>query len=279
MISEPELEGEVSAPVPGPRDAGRPGVAGAAGAVAGPAGEDGPEHGPETMDADGRPLIRGVPLRRRPWVWGLTGVLVTSAVWAGGLWAYHRTGPDLQGYGVSRNLCLDADLSALTAALGDKRDPFAATGEDKALDQAVCTVNLAPKSAPGAKGHPVPTVRAYAEITYTLHKKTDPGPQFDASLIHPVDQGSGAETLKLVPDVGERAYLVSQSSGENPALEVLDGQAVLSLSVGQVVDYDGTDPLGPDYDIDQQEVLHLGGLEPAMVEDMLALMDQLKKKD
>lgn len=271
MISEPELEGEISAPVPAPRDAERPGTAGT--------GTPGPEHEPETMGADDRPLIRGVPLRQRPWVWGLTGVLVTSAVWAGGLWAYNRGGPDLQGYRVSRNLCLDADLPALSAAIGEKRDPFTATGEDKALDQAVCTVNLAPKPPPQAKGHPGPTVRAYAEITYTLHKKTDPGPQFDASLIHPADQGSGAETLKLVPDVGERAYLVTQSGGENPALEVLDGQAVLSLSVGQVVDYDDTDPLDPSFDVDQQEVLHLGGLEPAMVEDMLALMDRLRKKD
>ncbi|MFD7513295.1 hypothetical protein ACFV85_00615 [Streptomyces niveus] len=271
MISEPELEGEISAPVPGPRDGERSGTA--------EAGTAGPEHEPETMGTDGRPLIRGVPLRQRPWVWGLTGVLVTSAVWAGGLWAYNRGGPDLQGYRVSRNLCLDADLLALSAAIGEKRDPFAATGEDKALDQAVCTVNLAPKLPPGAKKHQGPTVRAYAEITYTLHKKTDPGPQFDASLVHPADQGAGAETLKLVPDVGERAYLVTRSGGDNPALEVLDGQAVLSLSVGQVVDYDDTDPLDPSFDVDQQEVLHLGGLEPAMAEDMLALMKRLKEKD
>ncbi|MFD4696350.1 hypothetical protein [Streptomyces niveus] len=270
MISEPELEGEISAPVPGPRDAERPGIAGA--------GTAGPEHEPETMGADDRPLIRGVPLRQRPWVWGLTGVLVTSAVWAGGLWAYNRGGPDLQGYRVSRNLCLDADLPALSAAIGEKRDPFAATGEDKALDQAVCTINLAPKLPPGAKKHEGPTVRAYAEITYTLHRKTDPGPQFDASLVHPAEQGAGV-TVKLVPDVGERAYLVTQSGGDNPALEVLDGQAVLSLSVGQVVDYDDSDPLDPSFDVDQQEVLHLGGLEPAMVEDMLALMDRLRKKD
>ncbi|MEV8330408.1 hypothetical protein [Streptomyces niveus] len=270
MISEPELEGEISAAVPGPRDAERPGIAGA--------GTPGPEHEPETMGADNRPLIRGVPLRQRPWVWGLTGVLVTSAVWAGGLWAYNRGGPDLQGYRVSRNLCLDADLQALSAAIGVKRDPFAATGEDKALDQAVCTVNLAPKLPPGAKKHQGPTVRAYAEITYTLHKKTDPGPQFDASLVHPAEQGSGV-TLKLVPGVGERAYLVTRSGEEDPALEVLDGQAVLSLSVGQVVDYDDTDPLDPSFDVDQQEVLHLGGLEPAMAEDMLALMKRLKEKD
>ncbi|MFI6690585.1 hypothetical protein ACIBLA_02265 [Streptomyces sp. NPDC050433] len=271
MISEPELEGEPPAPVPAPRIPGQPGV---------PEREQepDPESEPETMGADGRPLIRGAPLRQRPWVWGLTGVLVTSAVWAGGLWAYDRAGPDLQGYRVSRNLCLDADLSALSAAVGEKREPFAATGEDKALDQAVCTVSLAPKRAPGAKGHPGPSVRAYAEITYTLHKKTDPGPQFDASLIHPADQGSGAETLKLVPGVGERAYLLSQSGGDNPALEVLDGQAVLSLSVGQVVDYDDSDPLDPQFDVDQEEVLHLGGLEPAMVEDMLALMDRLRKE-
>lgn len=283
MISEPELEGEFSAPVPAPRGPERPGVAGFTGEraagepAAGADAPDGPEAEPETVGDDGSRLIRGVPLRQRPWVWGLTGVLLTSAVWAGGLWAYDRAGPDLQGYRMTRNLCLDADLPTLTAAVGEKRNPFAAAGEDKALDQAVCTVNLLPRRPPQAPGHPGPTVRAYAEITYTLHKKTDPGPQFDASLIHPADQGSGESTLKLVPDVGERAYLVTQSGGENPALEVLDGQAVLSLSVGQVVDYDDTDPLDPSFDADQEEILHLGGLEPAMVEDMLALMEQLKK--
>lgn len=281
MISEPELEGELSAPVPAPRGQERPG-AGGAHVPSGPGGgigpEHGPEHGPETLGADGTPLISGPPLRQRPWVWGLAGVLLTSAVWAGGLWAYGRTGPDLQGYGVSRNLCLDADLSALTAVLGERRNPFAAVGEDTALDQAVCTVNLVPKRPRGSDGdHPGPTVLAYAEITYTLHKKTDPGPQFDASLIEPTDQGSGKQTLKLVPEVGERAYLVTRAGGENPSLEVLDGQAVLSLSVGQVADYNKVDPLNPDFDIDGQDVVHLGGLEPAMVEDMLALMDALKK--
>lgn len=278
MISEPELEGEATAPVPAPRGPGHPGADGFRPAPGpAPAGDDGPERQSETMGADEHPLIRGVPLRQRPWVWGLAGVLLTSSVWAGALWAYDRAGPDLKGYGVSRNLCLDADLSALTATIGEKRDPFAAVGEDKALDQSVCTVSLVPKGAPGGKHREGPIVRAYAEITYTLHKKTDPGPQFDASLIHPADQGSGAQTLKLVPDVGERAYLVSQAGGENPALEVLDGQAVISLSVGQVVDYD-RDRRDSDFSLDQQEVLHLGGLEPAMVEDMLALMERLKKE-
>ncbi|QHY97884.1 hypothetical protein SSPS47_22495 [Streptomyces sp. S4.7] len=259
MISEPELEGELSAPatVPAPR---------------------GPEHPAETMGAEGSPLIPGPPLRRRPWVWGLTGVLVTSAVWAGSLWAYDRAGPDLQGYGVSRNLCLDADLAALSAVLGKKRDPFAAVGEDKALDQAVCTVNLAPERPPRSEGHRGPTVRAYAEITYTLHKKTDPGPQFDASLVEPADQGAGEQILKLVPEVGERAYLVSRPGDESPSLEVLDGQAVLSLSVGQVTEYNDADPLNPGFESDDRGIVHLGGLEPAMVEDMLALMDELKKK-
>lgn len=273
MISEPELEGELSAPVPAPRGSEHPG----SGAGPGPTAGAVPEHGPETLGADREPLIPGPPLRQRPWVWGLAGVLLTSAVWAGGLWAYGRTGPDLQGYGISRNLCLDADLSALSATLGEKRNPFAATGEDTALDQAVCTVNLVPKQPPNSRDHPGPTVLAYAEITYTLHKKTDPGPQFDASLIEPTDQGSGKQTLKLVPELGERAYLVSRPGGDNSSLEVLDGQAVLSLSVGQAADYNKVDPLNPDFDIGGQDVVHLGGLEPAMVEDMLALMDQLKK--
>ncbi|MFD3919205.1 hypothetical protein [Streptomyces sp. NPDC058595] len=257
MISEPELEGELSAPatVPAPRS---------------------PEHVAETLGAGGPAFIPGPPLRQRPWVWGLAGVLVTSAVWAGVLWAYGRAGPDLQGYGVSRNLCLDADLAALSARLGEKRDPFAAVGEDEALDQAVCTVNLTPKRPPERKEHPVPTVRAYAEITYTLHKKTDPGPQFDASLIEPADQGAGEQILKLVPEVGERAYLVSRPGDASPSLEVLDGQAVLSLSVGQVTEYNDVDPLNRGFESDDQGVVHLGGLVPAMVEDMLALMDELK---
>lgn len=262
MISEPELEGELPAHATVPA-------------------QRGPEQTAETLGPDGTPLIPGPPLRRRPWVWGLTGVLVTSAVWAGGLWAYDRAGPDLQGYGVSRNLCLDADLAALSAALGKKRDPFAAVGEDEALDQAVCTVNLVRRPAPKPpehEGRPAPTVRAYAEITYTLHKKTDPGPQFDASLIEPADQGAGTQTLKLVPEVGERAYLVSRPGDESPTLEVLDGQAVLSLSVGQVTEYNDVDPLNPGFESDDQDIVHLGGLETAMVEDMLALMDELKKK-
>ncbi|WP_405795164.1 hypothetical protein [Streptomyces sp. NBC_01506] len=238
-----------------------------------------PEHGPETLAAAGSPFVSGTPLRQRPWAWGLAGVLVTSAVWAGGLWAYDRAGPDLQGYEVSRNLCLDAELPALSASVGEKSEPYANVREDQALDQATCMVTFEPKGQPKLKDYPgLRRAWVYAEIRYTLHKKTDPGPQFDASLIEPGDRGSAEQTLKLVPDVGERAYLVSRPGGESPALEVLDGQAVLSLSVGQVTNYENVDPLDPDLASDEKPVVHLAGLEPAMVEDMLALMDALKKR-
>ncbi|WP_330173850.1 hypothetical protein OG875_09865 [Streptomyces sp. NBC_01498] len=276
MISEPELEGELPAAVPAPRRGDGHGP--------GPVLGQGLDHEPETVDFEGSSLVGGVSLRRSPWVWGLAGVLLASAGWAGGLWAYNRAGPDFQGYGVSRNLCVDAELPALTSRIGAKRDPFAATDEDVTLDQAVCTVNLVPQRPWEPKGHRGPSVGAYAEITYSLHKKTDPGPQFDASLIHPADQGAGEQTLKLVNGVGERAYLVGRPGDDIPVLWVLDGQAVFSLTVGQVVTYDDDEDgkgddgngAGSGLDLDQQALLHFGRLEPVLVEDMLALMERLK---
>ncbi|WP_046505786.1 hypothetical protein [Streptomyces odonnellii] len=306
MISEPELEGEGTgegppkgAPgIPAPRDGGGDGerasdpgraasgpvagfqtpagsgqAAGAYGSAAddGPAAHDGPAAGSETI-AGTRPLR--LPAGRGPWLWALGGAVVASAIWAGGLYAYGETGPDLGGYRVSSNLCLDAELPALTGLLGKRQSPMAAADEQLAIDRAYCTLTLMPGRPNEVKNDSRPRAYAGVDIRYSLHKQTDPGPEFDATVTDLAPEGSLERRVLRIPDLGERAYLVTDPSGDSPQLKVLDGRAVISISVGRMAHYT-EDPATGEYQ--ESAPLDFSGVESAMVEDMRDLMTALKR--
>ncbi|MGW4204048.1 hypothetical protein [Streptomyces sp. NPDC004726] len=210
------------------------------------------------------------PPRERPplraWLWGLSGAVAASALWAGGLYAYDVYGdhdPDVGKYRTSRSLCVDADLKALSAVHGmpESRSP---TGRaDEALDKANCRLSFA-----GTPDTPR-NMGVGAEIDYELHRKTDPGPQFDASVAaqHAAMGADTDETSSLtrIEGLGERAYVAVH--GGYPVLHVLDGQAVLSLSVNAyLVGEGGRETMAPD----------LSTSRPLLIEDMRALMKELQ---
>ncbi|AXG80033.1 hypothetical protein [Streptomyces paludis] len=283
MISEPELEGEETA-VPAPRTSGGGGTVPAAGfgrpdpgpgpgsgAGTGPDFEDGTY---ETIDAEDPP---GAPPRRRPWVWALGGAVVASAVWAGGLYAYHRPGPDLRGYGISRNLCLAAELPALTDRIGRRTENMAGADETLAVDRAVCRVTLMPGRPDKADEGTPPTTYANVRIDYIRHKETDPAPEFEATLADLTPSGDGKPTVEGVTDLGDHAYLVSETPGFNMRLSVLDGQAEFAIDVS-LGTFSTVNPVtGTTDDSDPSETINISDIEGELISDMTDLMAALKE--
>ncbi|MFF3453365.1 hypothetical protein ACFYXH_03365 [Streptomyces sp. NPDC002730] len=250
MISEPELVGEDEpfgeAELAGPRT----GEADAAGTETVAAGD-------------------GVSARRpRPaWVWAVGGVLAASAVWAGGLYVYERQDPDVGGYRASRDLCSETGLKALSTVLGKVQSRMPSAREHTTLDLASCwatveSTTTSPKDG-GLEDSP-PSVY----FTYTLHKRTDPGPEFKAATAAQMLFGDTEVTMEQVDGIGERAYFVLEDgSDEAPTLHVLDGQAVLTLSVS---------PGGPNGPGGKTAPADLSGIRPFMIEDMRTLMAKLQ---
>lgn len=245
MISEPELVGgDGDAPIPPSH--GSPPVP----APPAPAGGR-----PEVAE----PLPDGERRAPRPWVWALGGALVASALWAGGLYAYRATGPDLGGYRATENLCGEAKLTAMSLAYG-KRNGGPARGphsRHEALDRAECSVTF-------GTGEPF----YGADFTYELHRKTDPGPEFEPREISDVYSDYDWQP---VAGLGERAFYAQDEEGF-AALKVLDGQAVLTLFVTAQMDYDPESDEPPP----EPDGSALSGVKDVMVEDMKSLMAALK---
>ncbi|MFB7029049.1 MULTISPECIES: hypothetical protein [unclassified Streptomyces] len=197
------------------------------------------------------------PRARRPWLWALGGAVVASAVWGGGLYAYERReppGPDLGGYKEVDDLCGKAKLEALTAVLGKQAGTGAGPVMDEpALHRRSCSLDFGSMET-GYSGN----------VVYTLHKVTDPGPEFGA-------WGKYYELTTPIDGVGEKA-LFDDRGGEGGELRVLDGQIEIELSISRQY---ATDEHGEV--IQETRPLDLSGIEVPMTQDVLALMAELKK--
>ncbi|MGW0701319.1 hypothetical protein ACWD0A_18795 [Streptomyces sp. NPDC002867] len=244
MISEPELVGEESFAAPQ-----------TLGAVSAPG----------TDDAVTSPGPRG-PLRA--WLWALGGAVAASAVWAGGLYAFGDQDPDLGGYRATDNLCKAAQLKNLQAALGKREGEGMPTQfEHATMDDAQCSVELKPTGyepevdEEGNEMISLPSVY----ISYTLHKRTDPGPEFDGAVLAR-QKAWGTETeAAAITGIGERAHVARGEGGSAITLDVLDGQAELSIAVTGDWDPESGDPA--------TDVTELEGL---LVQDMQELMATLR---
>ncbi|MET9483756.1 hypothetical protein [Streptomyces sp. NPDC006638] len=253
MISDLELVDDDAQPPPG-----------------GPSGSGtGPGSGPATVLGDDG--ARNLSERFRPWWWAFGGALAASAVWGAWVYAESRAEPDLRGYRVSRDLCDDAKLSALSAAYGDRRESGSHRVAERAeVDHAVCSVDLVRPP----KGESFAPEYASVDLAYIRHKVTDPEPEFDASVTAPRTWYVTDNRARPVPDLGERAYLLTEADGEGKELRVLDGQVELSLVLNSVV-VGEEDPVTGDMTV--PDGIDFRGIEPSMIEDMRDLMATLKK--
>ncbi|MFE0699573.1 hypothetical protein [Streptomyces sp. NPDC058872] len=213
-----------------------------------------PLDAPEVLDAAPSPRRQRT---RPPWQWALGGAVLASALWGGGLYAYGQraeSGPDLGGYTAETNLCEASELKALAGVFGART----AAGDqsvmdDPALYESSCMITFG-SSAP----------RYSASVRYTLHRMTDPGPEFSV-------RANYHGFSKPVAGLGEMAFL-AQHGDDGGELRVLDGQVVIELMLYREYEVDASgnpvDPVAP---------MDMSGLDVPMTQDMQDVIAALKK--
>ncbi|MEU1366546.1 hypothetical protein ABZ454_10460 [Streptomyces sp. NPDC005803] len=248
------------------------------------AGEPGAYADRETLDLAGRPPAeeRG-PRPPRPWArwrWALGGAVAASALWGTALFALAPGDrmPDLHGYGLDEDPCATVRLKSLSAALGP-REPAAATESGvlrhAALDRSQCFISLRQETGPQEeeKGW---SLQYAVGLTVALHKETDPRVEFEAGR-NATELGVDPETrVEMVPDLGDKAYLLSLVNGESE-LRVLEGGAVLSLRlmVSSLYRDEGREDGQAEHG--DEEEPDTAPYRPAMISDMRDLMELLKR--
>ncbi|MEU5716064.1 hypothetical protein AB0G71_09805 [Streptomyces sp. NPDC020403] len=214
----------------------------------------------------------------RPWEWAMGGMLVASALWTAALFLYGvgDRKPDMHGYRLKQDPCPSLRLESIGAALAP-REPTARTGADMlrhaALDQITCSIPLRPPAGADRSGKGW-SVEYTVGITVALHKKTDPGAEFEARQ-RVTEVGVDPDVkLESVPGLGDVAYLLTREEGFSE-LRVREGGAVLSLSLSAFLQFeqhgsgvaDGGDAPG---------VPNLSPYGAAMISDMRDVMSALR---
>ncbi|WP_162688612.1 MULTISPECIES: hypothetical protein [unclassified Streptomyces] len=214
---------------------------------------------------------------RRPWRWALGGALLASALWAGawGAVAPQDGRPPLR-YALPMSLCDEAKLPALARlaeTAGWEYTPR--LWEHPGVDQALCMLST-PRG--GSQEPPAAPSLAYeVQVSVTLHKLTDPAPEFGADPGGIGWIGTVRSDPRSVPGLGERALITEAEYGKWWRLTVLDGGAVFTMDVsvwtdtgddGRVVEGEGPLPEPPKPDTD--------ALQAAMIDDMHTLMKVLR---
>ncbi|MEU8823359.1 hypothetical protein [Streptomyces sp. NPDC048636] len=157
------------------------------------------------------------------WLWGLGGAVLASAVWAGVLLATGGFGggeeakADLAGYKYTDNLCDPTDTEAFESAGYEEKDdtsssasnPTHSSSQSEALDSMTCNIDFQPDSASSSDYSSV-----WLYTTASLHKKTDPGPEFEATYRAYEDQKTSTYRyeVKAVGGLGDEAYVVTQTN-------------------------------------------------------------------
>ncbi|MEU4355524.1 hypothetical protein [Streptomyces virginiae] len=201
----------------------------------------------------------------RPW-WGIAAAVVaTSALWAGGLYAFgdRLAEPEVR-YAVTDDLCGRFKAPALAAALGAFTDSTPRkAGRQPALDWASCSRNGDSKDGSGGF-----TVVAMVE----LHKKSDPAPEF--ALGSQSDRMFDSDLRwEEVPGLGEQALVGSSDDSSDLRLRVRDGGAVFTFVAMFFTRTEGE----PGLPVKEAAPPDQDALTAAAVEDARALMAALRK--
>ncbi|MER6255972.1 hypothetical protein ABT224_31940 [Streptomyces sp. NPDC001584] len=207
-----------------------------------------------------------VRVQVRAWRWVAAAVVATSALWAGGLYAFGErlTAPEIR-YRVTDDLCGQFKAPALEGLLGGLADGSPEAGvRHPALDWASCS---------RSGDRPAVTGGVHVMATAELHKKTDPAPEFTADSPAGLFYAPDGDGWDSVPGLGEEALVSRPGGGGGLLLRVRDGGAVFSVAVVvfPVTSQDGADPRAePLPDPDRE------ALVAAAVEDARALMAALR---
>ncbi|MEU6294417.1 hypothetical protein [Streptomyces erythrochromogenes] len=205
--------------------------------------------------AEEPPPREGEAGARRPWRWALGGAVIASAVWAGGLYAFgdRLAAPELP-YRATENLCQDFEARALGKIAGDlhRYRPTSQHDDHPAVRRAVCSLQ---------NGESISTLTVRAQVD--LHRKTDPGPEFDVPSTWVFAEGGGVRTEE-VRGLGERALLLVGPREMSVELKVLHGGAVFTVEATGAASEQGTQA-------------DTAALRAAVVADGRALLAALKK--
>ncbi|WP_241721100.1 hypothetical protein [Streptomyces lydicus] len=174
------------------------------------------------------------------WLWAVGGVVAASAIWASLLFATggfsSEPSPDLAGYAYTSDLCADTAMTpfedahyktkASTGTASKDDNPQHSGAQLKSLDTMTCNISFEQDGA---------STSAYSSTwlynTATLHKQTDPTPEFaDGYRSYEKQDTSVGYKVEAVPGIGDEAYLVtrrddgsSTSSSSYVILGVRDG--------------------------------------------------------
>ncbi|MGW6203261.1 hypothetical protein ACWF9B_06380 [Streptomyces sp. NPDC055089] len=212
---------------------------------------------------------------RARWLWALGGAVVASAVWGAVLFTdgSRDAAPDMHGYRLGQDPCADVRLKSIGAAISPREPAEQFEAEmlrHTALDRVQCSIPLRSESG-GKRPEKGWTVGYVVRVEIALHKETDPGAEFDAGR-NATELGVEPGTeVEAVPELGDKAYLLSLESGELE-LRVLEGGAVLSLRLSSYTTYEGDGQLPED----AAESPDLSPHKAAMISDMRDLMTGLK---
>lgn len=227
---------------------------------------------------------------RRPWQWVLGGAVMASVLWAAALFLYGGGGdrkPDLSGYQLKQDPCPSLRLKAIGEVIAPREPTTRADSgllRHAALDQIQCSVPLRFLAGAGQSGKGWFTGYTVG-ISVALHKKTDPGAEFEARRRVTDDGVLPEEQVNTVPDLGDKAYLLTRDNG-NAELRVLEGGAVLSLDLSVFTYYQserdsesGSESQDEDENAvgDGPELPDLSLYRSAMITDMRDLMASLKR--
>lgn len=260
MIGEPEME-----------EASGPGTGAGRGEVLGGGERTGHDRGPGA---------------RKRWGWAFGGFAVACVL---GVAALEVTGygqtdaPDLHGYRVGQDLCTALLLQPLVdrmAAQSQSADPLL-TRRGSTVDHTACLMSDRSDHGDGWSTDYV------VAVTVDLHKKRDPGPEFDdavraaaaapvaGSRLLPLPPPDEVSAVSAYPGLGDRAYLISSRSRQE--LAVLHGGAVFFLSVDATNDREARDgePMDSTGSRAPDRVPDTTALRTALPATMRGLMDAL----
>ncbi|MGW7333561.1 hypothetical protein ACWGIU_34160 [Streptomyces sp. NPDC054840] len=235
-------------------------------------GEWGPAAAPPAEVVEREPGRSPVRARSRPalWWWVVAAVVATSALWAGGLYAFgdRMARPEIR-YRLTDDLCDQFKAPTLEGLLGGLPNAAPEAGSrHPALDWAACS---------RGSDRPASSGTFDTRATVELHKKTDPAVEFaldtPAGRMYVYDGGR----WESVPGLGQEA-LVTRPGIETGAgglrLRVRDGGAVFTIDV-TIFDMRGEG--GSDHQVDPLPDPGREALVAAAVEDARALMAALRK--
>lgn len=208
----------------------------------------GPPGQPPAAPGFGAAEKKGVPA----WLWGLGGVVVASAVWAGALFAtggFDSSGdPEpVLGHRFEKDLCESTGLKAFDERydVADSADDGTGWGSQrKGLDQSFCSWSLTDREA-----DPDDYASTYVSVSAVWHEASDPTGEFAPTYKGFEDRSNDdyEYVTEPVEGFGDEAYLVREngegdSSSRSMSLAVRAGWFTYEMDWSY---YGGTDSGDP----------------------------------